>query len=87
MHDCSAAKGYYLGFPNKPECRVWVEGLLPQQLQEIEVNATDETDLARQLFVKMFSQQLEEKPNDIYCTEVDGKELLNQSWIRGIRCK
>ena len=48
--------------------------------------ATDESDLAWQLFVKLFSQELEEKLN-IYCTEDEGKELLNQSWIRGIRCK
>ena len=49
--------------------------------------ATDESDLAWQLFVKLFSQELEEKLNDIYCTEDEGKELLNQSWSRGIRCK
>ena len=61
--------------------------IFTQQLPEIEMNATDETDLARQLFVKLFSQELEQKLNDIYCTEVEGKELLNQSWIRGIRCK
>ena len=66
---------------------MWVEGLLPRQLQEIEMNSTDETELARQIFIKLFARELEEKPNEIYCTEVDGKELLNQSWIRGIRCK
>jgi len=66
---------------------VWVEGLLPCQLQEIEMNSTDETELARQIFIKLFARELEEKPNEIYCTEVNGKELLNQSWIRGICCK
>ena len=77
----SEAKGCYLGFPNKPECYVWVEGLLPQQLQEIEMNATDETDLARQLFVKLFSQELEEKPNDINWTEVLGLEVMCITYI------
>ena len=66
---------------------MWVEGLEGKHLQEIETDATDEIDLARQLFVKLFSAEQETKPNDIYCTEVEGKELLNQSWIRGIRCE
>ena len=57
---------------------MWVEGLLPCQLQEIEMNSTDETELAQQIFIKLFARELEEKPNEIYCTEVDGKELLNQ---------
>ena len=50
-------------------------------LKEIEMNATYETDLAQQYFVKLFSQELEEKSNDIYCTVVEGKELLNQTGL------
>lgn len=70
-------KGATLGFLTNLSTVCGWKGFCHSRCKKL--NVTDETDLARQLFVKMFSQELEEKPNDIYCTKVDGKELLHQS--------
>ena len=35
----------------------------------------------------IFRKELREKPNDVCCTESEGKELLNQSYLKAIRCK
>ena len=80
----SVEHGCYIGF--KPNFTVWVP-ISSQKLQEIELAAEDETDLARKLFIIIFKEDLERRPNEICCTEAEGKELLNQQYLQGIRCK
>ena len=77
--------GCYIGL--KPNFTVWVLGITFQKLQELELVAEDETDLARKLFVTIFKEDLETRPNYVCCTEADGKELLNQQYLQGTRCK
>ena len=80
----SVEHGCYIGF--KPNFTVWVP-ISSQKLQEIELAAEDETDLARKLFIIIFKEGLERRPNEICCTEAEGKELLNKQYLLGIRCK
>ena len=56
----------------------------PWKVEEIENNSEDDVDLARKLFRLVFQKELCEKPQSIYCTEVDGKEQLN---LKGIQYK
>ena len=44
------------------------------------------TDLARKLFTHIFQKQFSENPDNVYCTEVDGKQRLNQEYLKGICC-
>ena len=81
----SVDHGCYIGF--KPNFTVWVPSITSQKLQEMELAAEDEADLARKLFIAIFKEDLESRPNDVCCTEADGKELLNQQYLQGIRCK
>ena len=74
--------GCYIGL--KPNFTVWVPGITSQKLQEMELAAEGETDLARTAAI--FKEDLENRPNDVCCTEADGKELLNQQYLQGIRC-
>ena len=56
-------------------------------MEEIENDSNDDTDLARKLFTHIFQQVLNENPDSVYCTEVEGKQKLNQEYLKGIRCK
>ena len=66
--------GYYLGYRSDSKYRVFIP-LNPRKVEEI--NSEDDADLARKLFRLVFRTELCEKPQSIYCTEVDGKEQLN----------
>jgi len=67
---------------------VWVPHLQPSALKVAEAKSKTPTELARALFVEIFKKELSERPDKVNCTEtLDGKELLNQQFIRGIRCK
>jgi len=79
--------GCYLGYHADSKYRVFVEGLDRQKLEEIENDSNDDTDLARKLFTHIFQQVLNENPDSVYCTEVEGKQKLNQEYLKGIRCK
>ena len=50
------------------------------------MGAEDDVDLARKLFLAIFKKELQ-NPNNVYCTKVEGKELLNPTFVTAIRCK
>ena len=79
--------GCYLGYRGDTKYRVFVPGLNPRKVEEIENNSEDDADLARKLFRLVFEKELRKNPESVYCTEVDGKEQLNQEYLKGIRCK
>ena len=81
--------GTYLGYTKKPKYRVWVPNLTETQLCNIESAASDPETLAMKLFQYIFKSELEtlSKADDVCCTKSDGKRLLNQDYLRGIRCK
>ncbi len=49
--------------------------------------AGDYESMAKKLFQLIFAKELDEKPKMICCTHSDGKQLLNQEHLKGIRCK
>ncbi len=49
--------------------------------------AGDYESMAKKLFQLIFAKELDEKPNMICCTHSEGKELLDQEQLKGIRCK
>ncbi len=49
--------------------------------------AGDYESMAKKLFQLTFAKELDEKPKMICCTHSDGKQLLNQEHLKGIRCK
>lgn len=61
----------------KPNFTVWVPSITFQKLQEMELVAEDEANLAQKLFDAIFKEDSENRPNDVCCTEADGKELFN----------
>lgn len=79
--------GTYLGYTKKSKYRVWVPNLTEVQLRIIESEASDPETLAMKLFQYIFKSELETKADDVCCTKSDGKRLLNQDYLRGIRCK
>ena len=79
--------GCYLGLSNNPKYRVWVDTRTSQELKEAESKAEDDVDLACQLFTKIFQKELEEMPDSVYCTDVEGKEKLNEAYMNAIHCK
>ena len=78
--------GTYLGYTKKSKYRVWVPNLTEVQLRIIESEASDPETLAMKLFQYIFKSELETKADDVCCTKSDGKRLLNQDYLRGIRC-
>lgn len=66
---------------------MYVKGLPLKKVREAEQTAEDDADLSRKLFLLIFKQELAEKPHRICCTEADGKELLNQTYLTAICCK
>ena len=69
-----------------PQFKIFVKGLTSQKLRELEMGAEDDVDLARKLFLAIFKEELQ-NPNNVYCTKVEGKELLNPTFLTAIRCK
>lgn len=63
----------YLGYRNDSEYRVFIPGINPRKVKEIENNSEDDADSARKLFRLVFQKELCEKPQSIYCTEVRWK--------------
>ena len=43
----------------------------------MELVAEDEANLAQKLFDAIFKEDSENRPNDVCCTEANGKELFN----------
>ena len=64
-----------------------VSHITDKQVGDIEQSSGNAEQLARKLFVLIFRDALEERPNSVCCTESDGKELLDQEYLHGIRCR
>ena len=83
--------GVYIGMKNtrpSDNLKVWVPGLTKEKLKEIEsANCEDAIALAKGLFLQVFQDELANKPELVCCTTSDGKELLDQDLLIGIRCK
>ena len=60
--------------------------LTQTELDAAERSSTDYVDLGKKLLQLLFSQELSE-PDKYCCTKSDGKQLLDQLKLRGIRCK
>ncbi len=60
-------------------------GLTYKQL-EIAETAADYDSMAKKLFQLIFASKLE-VPDRICCTHSEGKQLLDQELLRGIRCE
>ena len=82
---CATDDGCFLGI--NPNFKIYVKGLSLMKVREVEQTAEDDVDLARKLFILIFKQDLAERPHRVCCTEADGKELLNQTYLTAIRCK
>ena len=68
--------------------KVWVPQLSKEKLREIELtNCEDEMSLAKGLFLYVFQEELATDLDLFCCTVADGKQLLDQELLRGIRCK
>ena len=78
--------GVYLGYPNREKYRYWVADLTQNELDTAERSSTDYIDLGKKLLQLLFSQELSE-PDKYCCTRSDGKQLLNQLKLQGMRCK
>ena len=78
--------GVYLGYPNRENYRYWVADLTQNELDTAERSSTDYIDLGKKLLQLLFSQELSE-PDKYCCTKSDGKQLLNQLKLQGMRCK
>jgi len=79
--------GGYLGYATREKFRVRVPHISDQQIYAAEKASGNAEQLAMKLFLLVFKGALEEKPSAICCTESKGKELLNQDYLRGIRCR
>lgn len=78
--------GVYLGYPNREKYRYWVADLTQNELDTAERSSTDYIDLGKKLLHLLFSQELSE-PDKYCCTKSDGKQLLDQLKLQGMRCK
>ena len=68
--------------------KVWVPQLTKEKLREIELtNCEDEVSLAKGLFLNVFQEELATNSDLFCCTVAEGKQLLDQELLRGIRCK
>lgn len=83
--------GVYLGYSKSPKFRVWVDCLDSTSLGSIEDGSHNHDDLAKKLFISIFKERLENDPeNKIICiteSKSDGRELLSQKILSGIRCE
>ncbi len=70
----------------KEKFRVFVPGITYKQLEVAEM-AMDYHSMSKKLLQLIFAKELEEKPDKICCTYSEGKELLDQEVLKGIRCK
>ena len=77
--------GVFLGYPNRDKYRVWVADLTQNELEAAERSCVDYIDLGKKLLQLLFNKELSEPDN--YCrTKSDGKQLLDQMKLKGMRC-
>ena len=80
-----------MGFSKSAKFRVWIpaEILSLSALKGIEQSSSSASELAMSLFTRLFKDDLERRPDDICATDnrLDGWEVCNPEFMRGIRCK
>ena len=76
--------GTYLGYANKEKYRVYAQSITASDVTRAEEGATDYATLGKKLLPVV---DLEERPHDICCTQSEGRELLDQQLLKGIRCE
>ena len=93
VHVCSwhytcnyVGPGVYLGYPTREKYRCWVADLTQVELDAAERSSTGYVDLGKKLLQLLFSRELSE-PDKYCCTKSEGKQLLDQLKLQGIRCK
>ena len=81
--------GTYLGYSKSPKFREWITDLSVGELKKIEADSKSANDLAKSLFMKLFKEDLEQRPDGICATSsrLDGRQLCNPIKLRAIRCK
>ena len=79
--------GTYLGYANKEKYRVYAPNITASDVTRAEEGATDYATLGKKLLQVVFRNDLEERPHDICCTQSEGRELLDQQLLKGIRCE
>ena len=80
--------GTYLGYTKSAKYREWIPELNPMALKKIEASSKSAEELAKALFLKIFKDDLEHRPNAICTTSnrLDGREQCDPTKLRGIRC-
>ena len=76
----------YLGFPNKEKYRVYIPSITHEELASAEGDTGTYDKLAKRLLRIVFREELM-NPHSVCCTPSEGRTLLNQEYLKGIRCK
>ena len=74
-----------MGFPKSSKYRVLVPTLTEERLRILESKAGNQHELAMLLLQELFAEELC-SPNRYCCTKSEGRELLKQEYLTGIRC-
>ena len=82
-------QGLNLGYSKSPKFREWITDLSVGELKKIQADSKSANDLAKSLFMKLFKEDLEQRPDGICATSsrLDGRQLCNPIKLRAIRCK
>ena len=80
--------GTFLGYSKSPKYREWTNDLSAEDLRKLEVGSKSAEELAKALFMHLFKQDLEERPDSICATSnrLDGRQLCDPTKMRAIRC-
>ena len=77
----------YLGFPQKEKYRVFVPHITHEEVAAAERDAGSYEKLAKKLLRIIFRDVLDRDPQSVCCTQSEGRTLLDQEYLKGIRCK
>ena len=80
--------GTYLRYSKSPKFREWISDLTAEELKRIEAGSKSAEGLAKSLFMVLFKNDLEQRPQDICATanRLEGRQLCDPVKIRAIRC-
>ena len=80
--------GTYLGYSKSPKFHEWISDLSARDLKKIEAGSKSAEGLAKSLFMLLFKQDLEQRPDNICATanRLEGRQLCDPVKLRAIRC-